>query len=99
MKRAMFFLLLPCVVVLVQAADFKLDSAKGGKLRNIIFILTDDHRFDAMGFMGHPFLETPHLDAMAKGGAHFANAFVTTSLCSPGEHSHRQVRAQSWGGG
>ena len=49
--------------------------------------LTDDHRFDAMGFVGHPFLETPHLDAMAKGGAHFTNAFVTTSLCSPSRAS------------
>ena len=29
---------------------------------NMILILTDDHRFDAMGFIGHPFLETPHMD-------------------------------------
>ena len=39
--------------------------------RNIIFVLADDHRFDAMGFAGHPFLETPNLDRMAKiGRAH-----------------------------
>jgi N-acetylglucosamine-6-sulfatase len=55
--------------------------------RNIVFILTDDHRFDAMGFMGHPFLETPHLDSLAREGAHFANAFVTTALCSPSRAS------------
>ena len=55
--------------------------------RNIIFILADDHRFDAMGFAGHPFLETPNLDRMAKGGAWFPNAFVTTSLCSPSRAS------------
>jgi N-acetylglucosamine-6-sulfatase len=68
--------------------------------RNIVFILTDDHRFDAMGFMGHPFLETPNLDRLARGGVHFANAFVTTSLCSPSRasiftglyaHRHRVV--------
>src|SRR4051812_24529395 len=53
------------------------------KPRNVVFILTDDHRYDALGFLGHPFLETPHLDALARGGAHGANAFVTTSLCSP----------------
>jgi N-acetylglucosamine-6-sulfatase len=54
---------------------------------NVILILTDDHRFDAMGFMGHPFLETTHMDRMAKEGVHLANAFVTTSLCSPSRAS------------
>ncbi|MDG2213669.1 MAG: sulfatase-like hydrolase/transferase, partial [Verrucomicrobiota bacterium] len=69
------------------ATDYNLKKVAGAKARNIIFILTDDHRFDAMGFMGHPFLETPHMDALAKGGSHFANAFVTTSLCSPSRAS------------
>lgn len=55
--------------------------------RNIVFILIDDMRFDSMGFMGHPFLETPHLDALAKNGKAFENAFVTTSLCSPSRAS------------
>ncbi|MBL7189199.1 MAG: sulfatase [Phycisphaerae bacterium] len=54
---------------------------------NVILVLTDDHRFDAMGFMGHPFLETPHMDRMAREGVHLANAFVTTSLCSPSRAS------------
>jgi len=54
---------------------------------NLIFILTDDHRYDAMGFMGHPFLETPHMDRMAKEGIHFERALVTTSLCSPSRAS------------
>ena len=50
---------------------------------NVILILADDHRFDAMGFMGHLFLETPHMDMMAREGVRPANAYVTTSLCSP----------------
>ena len=54
---------------------------------NILFILCDDHRWDALGMMGHPFLRTPHLDRLAAGGVHFANAFVTTSLCSPSRAS------------
>lgn len=66
--------------------------------RNIIFILSDDHRHDFMGFMpGAPeWLETPGLDRMAAGGAHIRNAFVTTALCSPsrasiltGQYAHR----------
>ncbi len=55
--------------------------------RNVVLILTDDQRFDAFGFMGHPFLETPHLDAMAREGCVFQNTFVTTSLCSPSRAS------------
>ena len=54
---------------------------------NIVFILCDDHRWDAMSNMGHPFLETPHMDQMVKNGVHFTNAFVTTSLCSPSRAS------------
>ncbi|MGH7958938.1 MAG: sulfatase family protein [Opitutaceae bacterium] len=59
----------------------------GARPRSIVLILTDDHRHDAMGFAGHPFLKTPHLDALARGGAHLQNAFVTTSLCSPSRAS------------
>ncbi len=58
-----------------------------GKKRNLVFILSDDHRYDAMGFMGHPWLKTPNLDRMAQRGLHFQNAFVTTALCSPSRAS------------
>lgn len=57
------------------------------KPRNVVFILSDDHRFDAMSFLGHQFAETPHLDSMAANGVHLKNAFVTTSLCSPSRAS------------
>ena len=49
---------------------------------NVVFVLCDDHRFDCFGAAGHPFLETPHIDAMAKDGAMLTRAYVTTSLCS-----------------
>lgn len=49
---------------------------------NIIFLLTDDHRADALGVAGNPFIQTPHLDRMAKQGIRFSNAYVTTSICS-----------------
>jgi len=54
---------------------------------NIIFILTDDQRYDAMGCAGHPWLKTPNMDRLAKEGVLFKNAFVTTSLCSPSRGS------------
>ncbi len=63
-------------------------AAQTRKRRNIIFILTDDHRYDALGFLRpQKFLETPHLDRMAREGVHFQNAFVSTSLCSPSRAS------------
>lgn len=52
--------------------------------QRVIFILSDDHRYDYMGFMDKvPWLETPNMDRIAAEGAHFKNAYVTTSLCSP----------------
>ena len=66
-------------------------SARRGKSgkRNIVFVLSDDHRYDFMSFVeGSPaFLETPNMDRMARQGAHLANAFVSTSLCSPSRAS------------
>ena len=58
------------------------------KPMNIIFILADDHRYDAMGFMNKiKGLKTPGMDRMAKEGAHLKNAFVSTALCSPSRAS------------
>lgn len=55
---------------------------------NVVFILSDDHRYDYMGFMERvPWLQTPAMDRMAKEGAHIKNAFVTTSLSSPSRAS------------
>jgi len=54
---------------------------------NIVFILVDDMRWDAMSCLGHPFVRTPNIDRLASQGARFANAFVTTSLCSPSRAS------------
>lgn len=54
---------------------------------NIVFILVDDLRWDALGCTGHPFVETPNIDRIAREGALFRNAFVTTPLCSPSRGS------------
>jgi N-acetylglucosamine-6-sulfatase len=54
---------------------------------NIVFILMDDLRFDELGCTGHPFVQTPNIDRLAKEGALFKNAFATTPLCSPSRAS------------
>ncbi|TRX58452.1 sulfatase [Fulvivirga sp. M361] len=96
-------LILPCVIGLLiscsekQPKKEKAADAAGPKRPNVVFILSDDHRYDFMGFTGKvPFLKTPNMDKMALEGTHFQNTFVTTSLCSPsrasiltGQFSHR----------
>ncbi len=94
------FLCLPHAVPAKSPPALEIEKLGDGKPRNVVFILTDDHRYDAMGFMGHPFLKTPHLDSIAEAGVHLKNAFVTTSLCSPSRasiltglytHKHRVI--------
>ena len=67
-------------------------------VRNLVILLSDDHRYDFMSCHTNApeFLETPGLDRMAAEGALLANAFVSTSLCSPsrasiltGQYMHR----------
>lgn len=62
---------------------------------NIIFIMTDDQRWDALSVAGNTILKTPNIDRIATGGVRFAEAFVTNSLCAPsrasfltGQYSH-----------
>ena len=53
------------------------------KKPNILFIMTDQWRFDSIGVNGSKICKTPNIDNLAKGGVNFTNAFTTTSLCSP----------------
>jgi len=54
---------------------------------NIVFILVDDLRWDELGCAGHPYVRTPNIDRIAREGAMFRNAFMTTPLCSPSRAS------------
>ena len=63
------------------------EKIPGAKPRNVVFILSDDHRYDAMSFLGHQFAKTPAMDSIAANGAYMKNALVTTSLCSPSRAS------------
>ena len=61
-------------------------SATLAERPNLLFIVTDDQRFDMLGAV-HPFLETPNMDRLATEGVRFENAFVTTPAepaCSRG---------------
>ena len=62
---------------------------------NILFIMSDDHAFQALGCYGSRVNETPNLDRIANEGMRFDRCFVTNSICGParatiltGKYSH-----------
>lgn len=50
---------------------------------NIVFIITDDHAYQALSAYDNKLIETPHIDRLAREGMLFKKAFVTNSICSP----------------
>ena len=62
-------------------------SASAASRPNVLFILCDDLRPDALGCYGSRHVKTPHIDRLAGEGVRFANTFCTTSLCSPSRAS------------
>lgn len=48
---------------------------------NVILLMSDQHRADVLGFMGHPIVRTPHLDDLAARGTVFDNAFTQCPVC------------------
>ncbi len=67
--------------------DLARSATRPARRPNIVFILSDDHRWDYMGSAGHPFVDTGNMDRLASEGVRFSNAFVTTSLCTPSRAS------------
>ncbi|MFQ5929589.1 MAG: sulfatase-like hydrolase/transferase, partial [Acidobacteriota bacterium] len=54
---------------------------------NIIFLLTDDQRWDTLPCYGNSIVQTPSIDKLASQGIVFNNMFVTTSICAPNRAS------------
>ena len=74
---ASFLLLIGCQPQPVAEAE-----PASNRPPNIIFLLTDDQRWDAVGFMGNDIVQTPYLDSLAQQGVVFENAYVTTAICA-----------------
>jgi arylsulfatase A-like enzyme len=58
-----------------------------GDRPNIILIITDQQRFDTIGALGFPYVDTPHLDRLVSEGVAFENCFVTAPSCVPSRAS------------
>lgn len=74
-------------LLLATAAPFLGEKIQATELAekhpNILFIFTDDQRWDAMSCTGNEEIHTPNIDSIAARGTRFSNAFVTLSICSP----------------
>ncbi|MBR9804327.1 sulfatase-like hydrolase/transferase, partial [bacterium] len=54
---------------------------------NIIFIITDQQRFDTINALGFPYMETPNMDRLVNEGVTFTNCFITAASCAPARAS------------
>ena len=61
----------------------KLSSQQNAGKRNLLVILSDEHDPRYMGCSGSDFIRTPHLDALARRGTRFANAYTPSPICVP----------------
>lgn len=54
---------------------------------NLLFIMTDQQRFDALSYAGNKILNTPNMDRLAKEGVYFKNAYTQCAVCTPARAS------------
>ncbi len=74
-----------------------------GKLKNVLWIMADQLRWDYLSCYGHPHMDTPHMDRLAKMGVRFNQAYVQSPICGPSRMSFytgRYVRSHgaTWNG-
>jgi arylsulfatase A-like enzyme len=61
--------------------------AQEGNKKNLLFIVTDQQRYDALGYAGNTVIKTPNLDRLAEQGAYFRNAYTACAVCGPARSS------------
>lgn len=83
------------LIALSVLSSFSIRAADAPR-PNVVFVLVDDLRWDALSCMGNKIAKTPNIDRIAKEGALFQNFFVTLPLCAPsratfltGQYAHR----------
>ncbi len=83
MNRLAFFVCAIALALLSTAAN----AAEADRGPNILFVMVDEMRWNAMGCAGHPLVKTPHLDRLAREGTRFANAYTCAPICTPSRFS------------
>ena len=88
--------------VFVFALFFVLCLSAQAKVKNVLLIVSDDLKADALGCYGNKLVQTPHLDQLAKEGTLFSNAYCQGTVCRPSRASFMRGRRQgekgiTWG--
>ncbi len=78
-----FVVCLAVCSTLAFAGEPNLSPSTSTKKPNVIFIKTDDQRFDSLSMTGHPVTKTPNIDRLANDGVFFNQAFITSPICGP----------------
>lgn len=87
MKLTTFCLLMGWLIFLANVGSAADSSSKPASRPNVLFILTDDQRWDGVSINPAATVATPAIESLARQGAYFKNHFCTTSLCSPSRAS------------
>lgn len=82
-------------LILLSFSSCKEKEVVTPKRPNILFIMSDDHAYQAISAYGSQLIETPNIDRIAEEGLLFTNACVSNSICAPsratiltGKHTH-----------
>jgi arylsulfatase A-like enzyme len=85
--KVKYYLLLALVFTVTHHFQVSAQVNKKGKKPNVIFIMADQWRRQAVGFMKEDSVQTPHLDQLAKEGVAFKRAYAARPICSPNRAS------------
>ncbi|MEQ9307454.1 MAG: sulfatase [Marinoscillum sp.] len=93
--KVQFIQLVIGLIMLCSCSASKEEKQSSQKRPNILFIMSDDHAYQAISAYGSELLQTPNIDRLANEGMLFTNASVTNSICAPsratiltGKHTH-----------
>lgn len=81
-KTDLKFIQIMGVILLLHFNSIAQNIAHVEQRPNIIFIITDDQRWDALNYAGNKIIHTPNMNELAEQGVYFKNAFVTTPICA-----------------
>lgn len=70
-------------ILIIANSGFAQEKQK----KNLLFIITDQQRYDALSIAGNTVLETPNLDRLANQGVYFKNAYTPCAVCAPARSS------------
>ena len=75
------------IIALASLFFAKSALSQEGSKKNLLFIVTDQQRYDALGYAGNTVIKTPNLDRLARQGVYFRNAYTPCAVCGPARSS------------